>query len=996
MVSTSVSNRTAHAVLMRRIAAVALAFLAWSSVFIWSSLLVADDGVSPEVMLGLNTSGHNGHITRVLIDRMRSQLISVSHDKTIRFWDLATFAPVRVLRPPMGRGQVGELYSASLSPDGAWLAVSGFTAPEGSNDHSVLLISLPEGRLVRRLQGNTLPVQDVAFSPNGRWLAAGGTDGVLRIWETANWTLARVLPGHTMRIDGMAWHPDSSRMVTASWDKTCRFWSINDGTSIPIMAHGNHRVFCVAYSPDGQTVATGGGDNWVKLWDPEGRLRSNLVGAPEYFETLAFSPDGTRLLYGYGGKQTNPLAAGLVRLTDRVVMTQYFGHLDTVKCSVFTPDGRYVIIGDSDDQICVWEADTGRLVRRLRSEGLPIYSTGFSSDGKTVGWGYSHVPGSSLHATNPLQRAFSLERLEFAPMPDYSFMRAQAVMGPFSIARSSYRMATVSQFGTPISRYYDPNITIRSRTLLPGNRAALGCDQSVLVFDVLTGRSIYRLPGHLDAVWAVTPSPDQRHLLTGSDDETLQIWNLERYEHTLSLFFAGDDWVAWTPQGYYAASPGGENYVGWHVQRGFDEMATYYPASRFHARFFRPDVIRRVLAQGGPIQALKELDRIKGSDTRLIDIRHSLPPQVTLTVTSNPTGAPIANTIRVQATARVAEGDAIRSMRLLIDGRPGPETHDREALAPPPAPEAAAAAIGSHVSWDVELLPGKHRLHVKAESDRSIGMSDPVPVEVDVAKATRPRLFVLSIGVAGNQRFDLRRSTSVIDAQAIAAAFSKPSPQDFRDFQASVLIDQQVTRFNFEEGLRWLERSMSDDDVGVIYYSGYAVRDAQDNVYLQHFESRPGDPAAGVSDRVLREFLQRTGGKILLLMDVITRDESALPPQAITVAAPVPNAASTGERGSLEDLVRQLASDDYGIAVLANINTHEAATNHMTAGRSPFAQSILDGLSGKADPNGNGIIGLRELIQYVRGDVRQRTNSDQHTVAAQPALQPFVSLGRHH
>lgn len=951
----------------------------------------ADDGGPTEVMLGLNTSGHNGHISRVIIDRHRSQLISVSHDKTIRFWDLATYFPVRVLRPPIGRGMVGELYSASLSPDGSLLAVAGFTAPEGTNDHSILLISLPDGQLVRRLPGNALPVQDLAFSPDGRWLAAGGTDGVLRLWETANWNLVGTLAEHRSRIDSLAWSPDSSQLVTGSWDQTCRIWRISDGTSIPVIAHGGRRVYCVAWSPDGKSIATGGADNWIKLWDPNGRLIANLVGVPEYPETVAFSPDGSRLVYGYGGRQVNPLAAGIIRLADRVVLAQYYGHLDVVKCSTFSPDGKYVIIGDADDQICVWEADTGRLMRRLRSEGMPIYATGFSPDGRTVAYGLSHVPGSSVQATNPLQRAFSLEMLQFGPPPDFSFVRAQARWGNLAITRHNHRLVSVTQFGGLVSNYYDPNITIRSRTLLPGNRAAIGCDQNVIVFDALTGRSIYRLPGHLDAVWAVTPSPDQKHLLTGSDDETLQIWNLERYEHTLSLFFAGDDWVAWTPQGYYAASPGGENYVGWHVQRGFDQMATYYPASRFRARFYRPEVIRRVVAFGGPMQALKELDRINGSESRLVDIRHSLPPKVTLKteVLNADEGA-----IQIDASAVPVAGDSIRSLRLLVDGRPGPETHDRDALAPSPAPENVGGDSGSRVSWKVVLLPGKHQISVKAESDKSIGVSDPESVEISPLRALVPRLFVLSIGVSANQRPDLRRPLAAADSQAIAAAFAKPSPMDFRDVQVRVLTDLQVTRRNFEEGFRWLQQNMTPDDVGVIYYAGHAMRDTHDIIYFQHVESRFNDPAVGLADRELQSLLQQTPGQLLLMLDVITRDEAPPTAPPVVVAAPTPQNALPAERRSIEDLIRQLASEDVGVAVLANVNLREAASNLATSGRSPFAQSILDGLSGKADTNTNGMVTIRELIQFVRADVKQRTNSDQNTFSAQPALQPVFPISR--
>ena len=951
-------------------------------------LAAADDSKPVETMLGLNVSGHNGHVTRLVIDRRRSQMISVSHDKTIRFWDLATFTTLRVLRPPIGRGIVGELYSASLSPDGAWLAVSGCTAPEGTNDHSILLISLPDGKLVRRLSGNTLPVQDVAFSPDGRWLAAAGTDGVLRLWETTNWTLARSLPGHFARIDSLAWSPDSTRMITASWDTTCRFWSLADGTSSSVVAHGGDKVLCVAWSPDGRTVATGGGDKWVRLWEPDGRLRVNLVSAPLEIETVSFSPDNTKLIYGFGGSQLRPLAGGMVRLTDNVVAASYFGHLDTVLCSTFSPDGKYAIFGDCDDHICVWEVDTGRLAARLRSEGWPIYATGFSPDGRTIGFGISHFPGSSLHATNPLIRAFTLDRLAFAPTPDASYVRAQAQWGPLTIAKTSHQAVTVSQFGTPISSYSGPTLTIHSRTLLPGNRAAIGLNQSVIVFDALNGKPIYRLPGHLDDVWAVTPSPDQRHLLTGSDDEIMQIWNLDRYEHTLSLYVAGDDWVAWTPQGYYAASPGGENMMGWHVQRGFNDMATFYPASRFRKRFYRPEVIRRVLSAGGPMQALKELEQASGTEIRLADVKHSLPPQVS--VTASPVGPEEDRKFKITVAASPMEGDTIRSLKLLVDGRPGLETRDEEILVAAPVPDSVGSGRESRVTWELTLPPGPHRLVAKADSDRSIGLSEQVSVTVGSPIANRPRLFVLAIGVSGNQRVDLRRRFASADAQAIGSAFSNQSNREFSDVQVRVVTDPLVTRLNLEEGFRWLEQTMTSDDVGIVYFAGQALRDQQDSIYFQHQESRFGDPAAGLPDQTLREYLKRMPGKLLLVLDLMERDENAQAAPSLVNPTPI----GFGERRSSADLIRQLASEDYGVAVLATTSSVETSPDSAVPANSPFARSIVDGLSGKADTNSDGLIDVKELILFVRTDLKQRTNGTQSPAGALPSLIPSFPIAR--
>lgn len=65
-----------------------------------------------------------------------------------------------------------------------------------------------------------------------------------------------------------------------------------------------------------------------------------------------------------------------------------------------------------------------------------------------------------------------------------------------------------------------------------------------------------------------------------------------------------------------------------------------------------------------------------------------------------------------------------------------------------------------------------------------------------------------------------------------------------------------------------------------------------------------------------------------------------------------------------------------------------------TSGRSPFAQSVLDGLSGKADANADTLVDIKELVQFVRADVKQRTNGDQKTAAAIPSLQPLTPINR--
>ena len=153
-----------------------------------------------------------------------------------------------------------------------------------------------------------------------------------------------------------------------------------------------------------------------------------------------------------------------------------------------------------------------------------------------------------------------------------------------------------------------PDETIRSFSFVTGDRVAVGGDYGLYLFDARTGAKIREFRGHTGVVWAVAPSPDGRYLLSASVDQTLRIWDPDRDEPLLSLFVAGDDWIAWTPEGYYAASPGGENLMGWQVSNGPEQVGNFVPASQFRKSLYRPDVIKLALKTGSVAPALERLN----------------------------------------------------------------------------------------------------------------------------------------------------------------------------------------------------------------------------------------------------------------------------------------------------------------------------------------------------------------------------------------------------
>src|SRR5262249_25534976 len=153
----------------------------------------------------------------------------------------------------------------------------------------------------------------------------------------------------------------------------------------------------------------------------------------------------------------------------------------------------------------------------------------------------------------------------------------------------------------------------------------------IFLFDPESGKKLRKFLGHAGEIWALAPSPSGRYLLSASNDHTLRIWQPDQEEPFLSLFFAGNEWIAWTPRGYYAASPGGEKLMGWHINNGLDKMALFWPAAFFHSSFYRPDVLKRIFVTGNLDKALEQADKERARPAPRFEPEQVLPPQVAIT-----------------------------------------------------------------------------------------------------------------------------------------------------------------------------------------------------------------------------------------------------------------------------------------------------------------------------------------------------------------------------
>jgi WD40 repeat protein len=250
---------------------------------------------------------HTAIIKRIATDAAGHWAVTASEDKTARVWEVASGRQLAVLRPPQDVGNEGKLYAVALSPDGAVVAVGGSTGWAWDEADAIYLFDRASGRLLRRLPGLPNVVNHLAFSPNGRWLAAslGGANGV-RIFEATRGEETGRDAAYSDDSYSVHFSPDGRRLLTTSWDGQVRLYALNDGKLGPptrASPGGGKKPFAARFSPDSRRIAVGFQDSTVvQVLDAKTLkevARPSTAGVDNgYLSSVAWSADGRFLVAG--------------------------------------------------------------------------------------------------------------------------------------------------------------------------------------------------------------------------------------------------------------------------------------------------------------------------------------------------------------------------------------------------------------------------------------------------------------------------------------------------------------------------------------------------------------------------------------------------------------------------------------------------------------------------------------------------------------------------
>ncbi len=476
----------------------------------------------------------------ILFSPDSKKIASEGSDDMIRVWDVQTGHLLKSIK-------VSASNLTAFSPDGNTIALTGI--------QRIALWDINTGNLKHTLEGHTDEVYDAEFSPDGKVLASAGFQEII-LWNPNTGKRLNSLTGHRGSVESLAFSPDGNILAGGSYQEIL-LWDVSKAQHIKTLSKPYIFVAGVTtldFSPDGNMLASMSDTHWnsIRIWDVKTGKHKRTISDDRIRNSapIKFSPDVSTVTYivedSFAGWQyvivflqppLNKILSGNTNIgkiprkgtkLSEVHETPVY-YQSPVKSTFFAKDGK-TFVSISNNDIALWNADSGKHRVTIKDEFAQIYSVALSPDAKTIatgnGWNNSQIRlwntrNGKLKTTLNGHTSW-IDDLAFSPDGKTLF--------------SASRDSTIRLWDTKTGEH---KVTLKEHTAgvhtmelsSNGKLLASAChDNKILLWDISSvqnAQPIATYEGHTGKINLIRFTENGNKLASASSDDTIWLYNLD-------------------------------------------------------------------------------------------------------------------------------------------------------------------------------------------------------------------------------------------------------------------------------------------------------------------------------------------------------------------------------------------------------------------------------------------------------------------------------------
>lgn len=496
--------------------------------------------------LVINPKGHTALISASVLTPDEKELITVSHDKTVKIWSTQYGNLIGEIHGERGESNRGQLYTVALSNDGKYLATGGYLIEEKDETaYGVIrLYDYKSRKLIKAFRGHKNVVHGLSFSPDGKFLASAGGDGKIIVWNISTKNLHHEFQAHTQTARTLTFIANDI-LVSGGWDNKLVKMDINKKSILTSKQIKNNPVNEIVYNKELDLICIAFNDySKVVLVNSDFTIKHEV----DIYQPVATVYSKGKILLA--GQERKPYMATLFHYDGKEfkVSNGFNGLNNTITSCGFLQNGIAYCTGGRDHEVQFWSytpPDKNGMVSfakegfRAMGYGMGVCAVGIA--GEYIGFTQGECDASFGRGT--MRYVFHLLSgglYNLNKEQESAFKGIYLTNGKYSL---QHEKGGLLNYPSAVLRLDEDQKNRWSVTLdeysgysnnaysFAGTDYVVTATNSQLYVFNLNGEQIAKLKGHEGEIRALWTAKDGKYLISAGLDQTIRLWNLENLKN---------------------------------------------------------------------------------------------------------------------------------------------------------------------------------------------------------------------------------------------------------------------------------------------------------------------------------------------------------------------------------------------------------------------------------------------------------------------------------